>query len=161
MRAKMVRPIALRLTLAESKLLDAWVTARERTIPNSSASDVMRVALVVAGMGAVGRDEWSRIARDQRVAEEWTARIASVDSDWLKVEKRISEAPGSDKDRIRLRENIRLAIDDLLQEHESIHVCQGCGRPITSDDMDKHRECPNCHRPVTLVGDEAPEEIPF
>ena len=74
----MVRPIALRLTLPESKLLEAWVEARKRSDKSASASDVIRRALVAAAFAAHDRDEWTRIANEDRALEEWTARADSL-----------------------------------------------------------------------------------
>jgi predicted RNA-binding Zn-ribbon protein involved in translation (DUF1610 family) len=159
MRAKMVRPVALRLTLPEAKLLDAWVSMRERTSP-TSASDVLRLALVASGMSAVGRDEWMKIAREGRVVEEWEERVASIGpaASLRELDARIATAPGDDDDRDTLRAQLRQAIEEIIAEHTSAHTCLSCGSALTGKDLAKARTCPQCGSPASSTRE---EDVPF
>jgi len=151
----MVRPVALRLTRGESELLNAWVAVLQPTLPNASASDVMRRALVAAAFDAISSEEWARIARENRVAEEWGARISSNGplAPWREVEKKIATAPGDDSDRQNLRKRVQRAVDDTIADHFKVYSCSRCGAPFTGKDLEEDRGCQQCG------ADE--EDVPF
>lgn len=152
--------MALRLTLPESKLLDAWVSKRVRTAPDTSASDILRLALVASGMSAVGREEWSKIAREGRVIEEWEARTAAVDSSssLRGLDARIATTPGDDDDRNALRVQLMRAIEEIIDEHTNAHTCLNCGSALTGKDLAEQRACPKCG---TAAASTPEEDVPF